>query len=284
MKAEMRDMRGGSRVASLTIEAALGLTIFIFMIICLIMPMKMLNTQRKVQMTLEAVSRELSQFAYIKYRKTKGEQDISAGRADEKNIMGLFSDETVRIYLRGKINEAAGKEKIEKLDFSKTKISENGEKIELQVDYRLKLPFSIFRLSSVPASSGSIRRGWIGSEGGRNGLKREGAEDEEIMVYVGNNMSRYHWSKDCHYLSNDISEIPYGERDAHKSISGTHYKPCSVCGKDASPGSVVYVMPNGAYYHSRKDCSSLASYVRGVPLQEVEYLGECSYCRRKKAN
>lgn len=42
--------------ASLTIEAALSLTLFIFMAILLSVPMEILDTQRRVQMTLETAA------------------------------------------------------------------------------------------------------------------------------------------------------------------------------------------------------------------------------------
>lgn len=265
--------------ASLTIEASLALTLFIFTVICLIMPMKMLDTQRKVQMVLEATSKELSQYAYITYRLTKGDSEISDKQQESSSeIMSFFTGAAVSVYLSSKINGAAGEGKIENMNFSKTRISEDGEEINLQVEYRLKLPFSVFSIKSVPTISGSSRRGWIGSEGGRGELNREVENEGEVMVYVGNSMGRYHRSRDCHYLSNNISAVSYEDIGEHKSSSGTHYKPCNICGKNASSGSSVFVMPNGSYYHSRKDCSSIVSYVRQVPLSAVEHLGPCSYC------
>lgn len=272
--------------ASLTIEAAMGLIVFIFTVICLIMPMKMLNTQRRVQMTLEAASRELSQYAYIRYRMSEGETGIDEKQAENSTeLSSLFTGAAASVYLTAKIEAAAGKGRVEKMNFSKTKLSENGEEIDLRVEYRLKLPFSFFALDSVPASSRSMRRGWIGSAGGRAELGSDRETDgKDVMVYVGNSMGRYHRSKSCHYISNDITGVAYGDIENQRSKSGKKYRPCSVCGKNAGEGKTVYILPDGEYYHSRKECSSLAYYVREVPLREVEYLGECSYCGKKEKN
>lgn len=275
----------GKVKGSLTIEAALGLTIFIFTVICLIMPMKMLNTQRQVQMVLETTAKELSQYAYIRYRMSMGENEIGENRHEmSEELVSLFTGTAAGVYLSGKIREVTGNGRIESMDFSKTELSENGETIHLEVQYRLKLPFSIFLVHSVPAVSRSVRRGWIGSDGGRFGEKGEGGNEDDKTVYVGNSMGRYHLSKNCHYLSNDIITISGEDIEDYKSISGAHYKPCSVCKKGLSGSGSVYVMPNGAYYHSSKSCSSIAYYIRAVPLSEVKYLGECSYCGRKKGN
>ena len=68
------ETRRGLLEASLTLEASLSLTVFIFAVIILAMPMEMLDTQRKIQTVLETTARELSQYAYIFYRRTEGEE------------------------------------------------------------------------------------------------------------------------------------------------------------------------------------------------------------------
>lgn len=274
----MEDSKNGS----LTVEAALGLSLFVFTVICLIMPLKMLDTQRRVQMVLESCSKELSQYAYIQYRISQGEEpELDQNQGGEDAALALFTRSAAELYLRKKIGEAVGSGAVTGLDFSQMDLDEEDGRIDLWVSYRMKLPFSVFTLDSVPAFSRSMRRGWIGREGGkRDGQDRE--DEENQTVYVGNNMSRYHWFADCHYIFNEISSLSFEDVKNRLSISGRHYKPCGVCGGKAAAGSEVYILPNGKYYHSDANCSSLASYVRKVPLKEVEYLGECSYCRRKK--
>ncbi len=100
----------------------------------------------------------------------------------------------------------------------------------------------------------------------------------ERMVFIGRTGTRYHLSPDCHYISNDISSLDYDTVKDKLSSSQSHYKPCSICGSAAVSGTTVYIMPNGKYFHSRPDCTSIAYYVKKVPLSEVEHLGACSYC------
>ena len=52
-------MSSASLCASLTIEATLSLTLFMFTVILLSVPMEILDTQRKVQTVLEVTGREL---------------------------------------------------------------------------------------------------------------------------------------------------------------------------------------------------------------------------------
>ena len=83
----------------------------------------------------------------------------------------------VRAFLEVKIREAAGPGRISGLDLSGTEITKNGGGDNLQAKYRLMLPFRVFVLDSVPAASVSFKRGWIGSEGGRN--SQGGAEADK---------------------------------------------------------------------------------------------------------
>lgn len=273
---------------SLTVEAALGLSLFVFAVLCLIMPLKLLDTQRRVQMVLEAFSKELSQYAYLQYRMLEGET-VENGREpsleEEEGMPGsaaeLFGRAAAEVWLRRKLGTALKSGSVEGLDFSGMVLSEDGGTLDIQISYRMKLPFAIFTLDSVPAVSRSLRRGWIGSPGARWN-RQEGDGDGEVMVYVGKTMSRYHWFSDCHYISNEIAEVSFDSIGGVINNQGKHYKPCSVCGKGAVSGSCVYILPGGKYYHGSKNCSSLAFYVRKVPLSEVEYLGECSYCKKKK--
>ena len=61
---------------SLTVEAALGLTLFVLFSVCMMMPMEMLRTRQKVQTVLEVTAREMSQYAYILYRLDQGDDTV----------------------------------------------------------------------------------------------------------------------------------------------------------------------------------------------------------------
>ena len=145
------------------------------------------------------------------------------------------------------------------------------------MDYAIRLPFPVFFLDEIPQQARCIRRAWTGKDGlGAEGSGR-GDEENEI-VYMGKDGSRYHRSRTCHCLYNDLRAVSAAEVKDLRSQSGNRYRPCAVCG--GLGGTVVYVMPSGESYHFRKDCSSIAAYVRTVPLKSVEHLGACSYCSR----
>lgn len=264
---------------SLTLEAALSLTLFFFAAVLLSMPMELLDTQRKVQSVLEATSRDMSRLAYLAYQQRKGDTNLSgteeSGATAGDGMADFPGEEAAVLYLQSRIQSAVGEKRLKWLDVSGTRVDGNGEYIDLRARYAIRLPFSVFSLDALQLSSRSVRRGWIGRDG--KGTGGDGASEEEEMVYVGKSMGRYHVSPSCHYISNEIRAISVDELETVRNASGSRYKPCHICGK--APGSgAVYILPSGEFYHSRTDCSSLSFYVRKVPLSEVRYLGACSYC------
>lgn len=275
----------------------MSLTLFMFMVILLSVPMELLNTQRKVQMVLETAAREISRQAWLAGEIKNGElwngelpDESDTGKLAEKESTEEPVDETenalwtvelsdaaAALFLERAILNAAGSERLESLDCSGTRISSDREVIDLRAEYRLKLPFSVFALDSVRMSSRSKKRGWIGREGGRlSGVPEE--EEGQVMVYVGKDSVRYHTSPGCHYLSNRTIPVSFEAVEEYQSASGSGYKSCGICGGEAGAGQIVYLFPNGENYHSRLDCSSLSFYLRQVPLEEVSHLGCCSYC------
>lgn len=260
---------------SLTIEAALGLTLFMFTVILLSVPMEILDTQRKVQTVLEVSGREQSWQVYRKSHKPNP-AEAEAGVSGEEWLSELPARVLLQGYLKEQIESIVGKQ-VSDIQCGSSHVSENGEWIDLCVSYQVRLPFSVFSLDHVKLVSRSRKRGWIGVSGGYFSQKK-GKEEPEQWVYVGRDSTRYHPSPSCHYISNQITAISYAELEHRRNSSGQRYKACKNCGKYASAGGLVYILPSGEVYHGKQDCSSLAYYVKKVRLSEVEDLGVCSYC------
>lgn len=164
--------------------------------------------------------------------------------------------------------------RLESVSFSRSSVLREGETIDLIMSYRLRLPFSVFGLDSIPMTARSCRRAWTGQEGGGS----KGSSQEDEIVYVGKYSTRYHRKRTCHYLYNDIQQISIDEVKSIRNSFGRKYKPCSRCGRFAGDNGSVYIMPGGERYHSDRNCPSIEAYVKAVPLSEARHLGACSYC------
>ncbi len=266
--------------AAVSVEAALALSIFIFSMVCMMIPFRMMERQRQVQAALESVNEDLCQYAYLEYMLSKGEEIPKEGDWKKEFLLGLVNG-AVGVGAQSKAEEMFSQEGMDSHSFSRSAFLENGETVKLCMDYEMRMPFSILGLDALAFSSQSSRRAWIG----RNGLEREGSgngvqEKDDPIVYIGKTSTRYHRSRDCHYLSNKLKAISYSSIEGYRNQGGGRYYPCAVCGGSAHTGSLVYIMGSGSRYHTAEDCPAIIAYVQEVRLSEVEHMGACSYCSR----
>lgn len=266
--------------AALTLEAAMCLTLFIFASVCLILPMKVMNTERKVQAALEEIGEDFSQYAYIKESLEKGKLFSITGAGDFakgfcKYLIAGAAEGYAQVQVMAHIDTPA----VKHVTMLRSQILEDDETIDLIMDYEIQLPFPILGLPALERTARCRRRVWIGKEGkdyDGTGSSQEGDPDE--IVYIGKNSTRYHRSRSCHYLANNMTGV---SRDAVSSLRndyGEKYNPCAVCGQLS--GDTVFIMAGGRSFHTTKSCSAIVAYVQAVRLSEVEHLGPCSYCSR----
>lgn len=250
-----------SASASMTIEAAFVLPLFLFAGIVLLMPFQILDVERQVQAHVETVGEDISQSAYF-----------SLGEIPEKEVLTVaaaygYAEAAVRMKLKDL--------PVENISLHSSSLLEDGETVDLVVNYEFRLPFSLFGLKNVKRISRCYRRAWIGKEGGKNSGKGS-AEKEEPLVYIGKNSTRYHENRTCHYLYNDLKTVPLARIDSYRNEVGKKYTACNRCGALAEGN--VYITPSGSHYHSSGSCTAIQAYVSSVPKSQVEHLGPCSYC------
>lgn len=249
---------------SMSVEAALGFSLFLFACICMMMPMKIMDKQRQIQAYLENMGESLSQYAYLRDGE-KGTILSGAAFLEEQQIKGK-----------------TGQTGIENISFGKSRILDDGETVWLIMNYEMKLPFSVLGLELIPLESRSVRRAWIGRDGplgeGTSGTPENSQEHSPEVVFVGKNSTRYHKTQECHYLSNNLTAVSYEDLETCRNNGGSRYHACRVCADAAGPGSTVYIMPEGESYHSQWHCSATIAYVKEISIDEAEHLGKCSYC------
>lgn len=233
-------------------ETAISLSLYIFAMVTLLIPIQRLDVHRKIQQALETETKAISVEAYM--------HDVTG------NDYKPLAIATTELVAGSRVNFIWA---------WNTGISEDKEWIVMDVKADMTLPFRIFNIRSIPVRVISRRHLWNGVPGGR--LKR--LKDEQLdsdYVYIGKNATRYHVQSTCHYLFHNpipVDKVSIGDL---RNGSGKRYKPCDRCG--GSAGGTVYVLPEGDNYHSVSDCSSLRAYVSKVKKSSVEHLGPCSYC------
>lgn len=264
--------------ASLTLEAAFTLSLLIFASVSLMLPAKIMITERKMQAGLEAAGEDLSQFAYLLDSLKNGKEKTVLGAGENDKAFSLNAEAVVApLYARTKALSYCDTKNVSHVSMLKSSIRKEEDILDLVMEYDISMPFPVLGLPSLHRTIRCRRRCWTGREG-RYGEGSQGKNEDERIVYVGKNSTRYHPDRNCHYLANRLTEVSWESIDGKRNADGGKYYPCSACAKHTGKGSTVYIAASGTRYHSRQDCKSITAYARAVKLKDVKYLGACSYC------
>ena len=259
--------------ASMTVEAAMAFPIFIFAIALVLLTFRAMETMGRMQEVCEEICEDVCQYAYTSSRDVK-ELDPNNSPKDQALYTGISVG--LGAYAAAKARDAADDRLLGMIDFIDSDCMTDGETVTIVLKYHYDLPFSVLGQGSLKQTVTSSRRAWVGKKRG-NGGASDGSEDDPL-VYVGKNSTRYHLSSSCHYLSNNLKTVSAAQVESIRNSEGGKYRPCTVCCKNGSAEGSVYVMQSGSAYHTKRDCRAIIAYVKTVHLSEVESLGACSYC------
>lgn len=248
--------------ASLTIEAAVTLPVFIFFSIAVTYLLIIVSLQSSIQQSMDDAARRLGKQAYL----TK-----------ETDYGVLINAITARAYvLNENLREEIDNSRI--LDGSGgvstllTDYDEESGILDMVVTYTYEIPF-------LPESIGKLRflqrirsRTWIGEEVSAQTAQ----QDEDTVVYITPSGTVYHTTKNCSYLDLSVRNIDIEDLYDARNKNGQSYRECTCVHGDMY--TTVYITDYGTYYHMTLSCSSLKRTIIAVNLSDVEGRAACSKC------
>ena len=245
---------GKSVRASMTLEAALVLPIFLFALLSLI-----------------------SMFNIMKI---KGCMDVAVAEAGNEialeNYGQYIGDLAMPLYVKSKIDSFLDKnlaeqdrETLSKSIFI-TDISflEDENIVAFRVDYKVTSDFGVLGFASVKLHTICYGYSWLGYEA---------KEETERMVFISNNASVYHLDKNCTYLNVDIKQVSYASLEQYRNESGGKYGTCNFCNKISNNG-IIYITSEGKNYHNIENCIGLTRSIYTVPMSTVSGKRCCTRC------
>lgn len=251
---------------SLTIETALVLPIFLFLLIGILQLSRALQTEGAVRISLWEVGKRLSTYAYVtEYGGEKEQNDKLFGAgALTYTYTAFLAQEGKEYWNQSMVSGGSG-------GFSfllSSYLKEDGY-LDLIVTYDLRIPFPLTGDIYLPQIQRCRVRGWIGETGG--------SEEKEQMVYITESGTVYHLTKDCSHLTLTIQEISPGNLPQARNSGGGKYSPCEKCGKKPMQGKNYYITKDGDCFHTMRSCSGLKRTVLMIPISQV---GGRSLCKR----
>ncbi len=102
-------------------------------------------------------------------------------------------------------------------------------------------------------------------------------EKEDEYVYMTENGSVFHRSRDCSHLKITVQVINPDDLKMARNESGERYKPCEKCGNGATTG-LYFVTKQGNRYHNSVNCSGLKRNIKTVKLSDISGVPGCGVC------
>ncbi|MCC8066283.1 MAG: pilus assembly protein, partial [Clostridiales bacterium] len=252
--------------ASLTVEAALVLPLFLFCIVALLQYCKAMETAVQFGTALADTGKNLATVAYAETY--TGE--VGTGAQIAVGTLSVF-------YAQNRVTSKVGDTtSVKNVNMALSSLMQEDEMIDLVLTYQIRSPFGVINLPGTFFIQRASVRAWVGRTVEENsGEATEGGEDGE-MVYVTATGSVYHTDPDCTYLKLSVHAVDASELEGLRNNSGGIYHECELCGSDC--GSTVYITNDGTRYHSSLTCSALKRTVTQVKLSEVGDMHVCSKC------
>lgn len=265
--------------ASLTVEAALALTLFLLAVSCFWGLFPAMQLSLELQAALEQTAEEMAAAAYgVGKLSGTGESGEDAGE-----LLQLAAGGVSLAYAHQRVIQLVGAERLAEscvvggsggLSFLGSTVLEE-DRVDLRVSYRVQLPFPLGGVGSLPVSQRSCRRAWTGRLSAEEGSGE--AEAGAQLVYVAEYGEVYHTTLDCTYLRLSVTEVSRGGMESRRNQWGERYTACQRCAKYAEDTPVVWITGQGRRYHTDRDCGGLARNVDTVMVGETA-LPPCSRC------
>jgi hypothetical protein len=285
--------QGKLQKASLTVEAALIMPLFLFFLIAFLSFIQIFTIQEQIQASITKMGLNLSRTAYfckdfpdiediLNFDQTAfGEEfDISfsdlADSAVSPSMLKLYA---LKYLDKDQINNSCIINGFEGISFYYSSILNDLDEVDIVAEYKVKIPVKIFDIGEMTMVQRVKLRSWTGFEvAAAYGTSQEDAGEEETIVYITTTGSVYHKDKNCSHIKLSVTPV-IGIPTELRNESGSKYKMCdSCCTGNEGELATYYITSYGTKYHSRRDCPAIKRNVKEIPLSEAGGRSPCKRC------
>lgn len=250
--------------ASLTVETALVLPVFFFLMLAILSLNDGIRLAGDVLAGAQETAQQLGIYACALDLGVGEEAGAGQGAAALSVAYGTGA-------IRKRVRENTGLVKVSGFHLLKSTILEDNM-IDLVVSYQLKPVIGIPGLGGIKIQQRARVRAWTGGKTGETGGGK--APEDGKQVYVTTTGSVYHRDRNCTHIRLSIHSGNLNQMEALRNEGGGKYYACSCYHGEGW----VYYTDTGDRYHGSLSCSSLKRGVIPVSSSQVENYRPCSRC------
>ncbi len=268
--------------ASLTIEAALVLPVFMFFVLAIINILVIFSLQADIQLAMEETARSIGKKAYLV---DCADDLITSNEAEmDADTESLLSAGINSLTIKTWMMKDGRKERLDNswiMEGSSgvyTYNSSYDEKtgiLDIVVNYNYQIPFLPEPIGTFSLAQRSYSHVWIGRK-----LDQKDSSDgkgDSHTVYVTPYGTVYHTSKECSYLDLSIRQIPVSEISSARNTDGKIYEKCT-CANHMAAGDFVYITDYGTNWHTDINCAGLKRTINEIDISEIGDKHACPKC------
>ncbi len=261
--------------ASMTVEAAMVLPIFLIIVINLLSLVDMLGLYAAMEASLHQTGREMAINMHA-YDLLKDKTNISDENGDILELgfrEGYARAAFLTHYSKENAYEALLTDGKAGITFYRSDIMNADDIIDLAITYRVTPYLNLFGIGNSVFLNRCRIRAWTGYD-----VTSAVEQDSVCWVYITENNSVYHTSAECTHLDLTIKIINDDELLDARNADGSKYKPCAFCAENNKAEGFIYISEEGDHYHYDRGCSGLKRTVTCINLAEIGNLPCCQRC------
>lgn len=266
--------------ASMTVEAALLLPLFLFLFVNLGSALEMIRLHGNLQLALWETGNRMCVYGHL--------GSYEDGEDLPESVLGDLGEIALSYtYVKGQVVDYVGSGYLEEspvtngtagLQFWESDAGDQKETIvsddilDIVMTYQVSAPLNIPGIKPFRMCNRYYGRLWTGYDVARP----KGPTD---MVYVAENASVYHETPACTHLKLTVRKVTLKEAQSVRNENGGKYTECSKCW-DGKSTTQVYIAREGDFYHKDRNCPGLKRTVYTMTRSEAEAKYKaCSRCR-----
>jgi len=297
--------------ASMTVEAAVVLPLFMVFFINLSCSIEMIRLHSNLQVALWNIGNDLTMYGALttenmrNLEKTGHKQDESDSLEDSNRENSNKEDSTELTvkeenagttiiqelgdlvisytYIKNRIIDYLGSEYLnnsplsngtDSLQFYESDIFTENDNVVIITTYQVKPLIDLGGFGTMRMSNFYYAHLW----NGYNVCGPQNDSDNNRIVFITEESDVYHTSTSCTYLRLSIRVASYGNLWNERNSDNGMYTPCLLCVR-SNPPPYVYVCDEGSRYHYSRNCFALRRRFSAVNLSSVAGTHRpCSRC------
>ncbi len=277
--------------ASLTVEAALVMPLFLYLMIAFLYFIQIFTLQEQIQSAITKMGLNLSKSAYVysdflsidealNFDETIFGTELDIGLHELTNAIianGVLKGYAKKYLDTDQINDSCIQGGFSDISFSSSKLNEDNC-FDIIVRYRVRIPINLFAIDDMRMIQRVRVRTWTGYEVAATYKVEEESVNNESIVYITETGIVYHKSINCSHLKLSIRSVQ-GIPSSERNNSGGKYYPCEHCGtENMSENAIYYITSSGTKYHSSLSCSGIKRTINEIPITEIGNRLPCKRC------